>query len=120
MKRMIGNGRTYTALLEYGGVQLSLSYERDAHLARIGDVDVSLSGGTNVIFVDGVARHGGRSTVTAMAADLRVDSPNPDMVSILSRSSEVIAFLRCDDMGPDQKWQPMSTAFVCKDLKRTK
>ena len=115
-----GNGRTFNMFAEHGGVQLRLSYDREAHLARVGEVDVPLSGGKNVILVDGVSARGRKPTVNAFAANLSTASSNPVLASILSRSPDVIAFLKCDDADRDPKWQPMSKAFVCTDLNSAK
>lgn len=117
---------TYSASLEYGSVQLDLWYHRVRRVARIRDIEVSLSPGKNVLLVDGVDRNDGPS-ITAIATDLtfterpgRGAAPagpeDAEIGSILGRSAEIASFLRCDATANEEKVPANLSGFVCRDL----
>ena len=111
-----GNGTIVSGMVEYGPVRLDYSYDRSQRVLKIGDREVVLSAGQNVVLVDEVERSGGR-VVKTLAMDFRFDSPNPTLASILGPSIDVVAFLRCEVSGPQPLVQAKLNAMVCDDLK---
>ena len=111
-----GSLSTYRGTMEYGPIRLDWSYDRARRVVGIGETELALTAGQNVVLVDNVGEAASPAP-RAMTADLRVDSPNPVMATILGRSPEIVAFLRCDVSGPDPRVQARLNGLVCDDVK---
>jgi len=111
-----GAGTVVSGTLEYGSIRLDYSYDRSRRVLQIGNRDVPLKAGENLVLVDGIERAGG-TVVKTLAMNFSFDSPNPTLASIVGPSAEVVAFLRCDIAGPDPRAQVKLSPMVCDDLK---
>ena len=108
---------TFSAALNYGGLQLSLSYEPSRHSALVQGTVVALPNGANVILVDNV--DGG--TVPAIGGVVSVDSHfegNATFASLLGGSPEIVSFLRCDAGTANETTNQGIRRLFCDDLKR--
>ena len=101
------NGRSER--LQYAGIDLNIYLARDPRALQIQDKPVTLKpADANVVLVDDVDAPTGPRVVST----LRVDPSMPDgdlhIESVLRRSAEIVAFLKCDD----QIDHPMLSAMV--------
>jgi len=111
--RSSGNTNTYRLSIGYDDITLILAFDRARRTATINEVEVAVPRPRNVIMVDGI---GGDKLVQKTAAvDLSI-SGNPDVASLLSRSPEVVAFLRCDEITT-HPLQAQIDSLVCDSLK---
>jgi hypothetical protein len=118
-----GEEATFGTAIEYGGVKHRLAYNRETRVARIGDVQVLLSEGKNVILADEVAHPAGKVKVTVTAVDPVSNALNQPIASIISGSAEVVAFLRCEAGLPDKESPESlrrSLSRTCDDLQSGK
>lgn len=108
---------TFSAALNYGGRQLSVSYEAARHTALIQGTAVDVPNGANVILVDGVDL----STVPAIGGVVSVDSHlegDPTFASLLGGSAEIVSFVRCDAGTPNEETNQRIRRLFCDDVKR--
>jgi hypothetical protein len=109
-----GTANSYRLHLQYGAVPLDMTYDRSRHVASIGSSEIALANGRNVILVDGIGTD--KLTTTVLAVDLTSAST---VGTVLGRSPEVVAFLRCDAVVSDQAERRVNQ-LVCDDLKPKK
>jgi len=111
------SGSTRRLHLEYGAVRLDLTYDRGRRIVKIGNTEISLANGKNILMVDGVGTS--KLVPTTLAADLSFASANPELATILRRSPEVVAFLRCEQVDPDPALRAAAqrlNAIICDGL----
>lgn len=113
-----GANGAFTTRLDYGGIKLALIYNGHTRTATVQGRTVPLADNTNVILVDGVDAADGPTSIEPAVLDTRLDSPNPTLASVFSRSSEVVAFLRCDVGTRSEIATRMVNQLVCDELKR--
>ena len=76
-------------------------------------VTVDVAGGKNVVLVDNVDADPTQLTVSAIAAMLPEFAPTTPLSTIFNPLPYVIAFLRCRDPLPDQRFELMNL-FRCE------
>jgi hypothetical protein len=90
--------RGFAATLNYGSVTLDVEYDGDTHKAIVQGKETNLPAGTNILLVDN-ADGGSPSvsrTLTVDQTNVTVDPPRSSLAPLLGRSSDIVAFLRCD------------------------
>jgi hypothetical protein len=107
-----------TTRLDYGGIKLALVYNDRTRTATVQGRTVPLADNANVILVDGVDAAGGPTSIERAVLNTWLDSPNPTLASVFSRSPEVVAFLRCDVGTQSEIATRMVNQLVCDELKR--
>jgi hypothetical protein len=94
------------------GVVLEAELDVTRRHARVGPHEIDL-GDANVVLVDGVDEEGG----FRLAGLLRVDPAflsSPDLAPVLSRSAEVVEFLRCETTLEDPSIDAMLHATCAR------
>ena len=110
-----------TANLEYGGRELTLSFDSRTRTVRLHERVVSLGPSGNVLLVD----HADRADKMAVADVLTISSEGTSvdprlgtLVPFFERSDELIAFLRCDRTMPNPRSSELMNRIVCDQLKQ--
>jgi hypothetical protein len=111
-----GNG-SFTADLDYGGLQLGLSYDASRRTARVLAKAVSLPEHANVILVDSVDRGAAQTIAGTASVDSHLEG-NSTFASVLGSSPEIVSFLRCDAETPNGDANRKIRSFMCDDLKK--
>jgi hypothetical protein len=101
-----GGSETVHTAVRYGGLELTVTFDRSARIARIQGKEIQLAD-ANVVFVDGVDGAGGPEVVGTIRVDPALAGPGPRIEPLLRRSPEILSFLRCDVRVPDEKMQAM-------------
>ncbi|HEY3885938.1 MAG TPA: hypothetical protein VGL62_12055 [Vicinamibacterales bacterium] len=112
-----GGGSVHVNLI-YGSVSLDLSFSPSTNVVRLRDTPTHVPDGTNVLFVDDVDGRNGPTLVRTMAFDVggaNIDPRRGSIAPLLSRSPDVVAYLRCDVAAPALPFPPGAT----DDLKRS-
>jgi hypothetical protein len=110
-----GTGRR-TVSVRYGGLLLHALFDGPARLAEIDGRSVPLND-HNVVLVDDVDSASGLKVVKT----LRVDPALPDPVRteiVIRRSSELVAYLRCDVKLSDARQQSMMDSICAQVIGR--
>ena len=97
-----------------GGLTLSLQFDRQVRTARVQNIEVSLQN-ANVILVDQVDSGEDLAVVGTRWIDPQISGVPPRSEQIIGRSSELVAFLRCDARLPDPIMQRM-VRMICDEL----
>jgi hypothetical protein len=90
----------FNVVIEYGSIPLNLSYDSTAHRATLQRKPISVSPGTNVLLIDEVDSRAGPRLVKGLSldpGDANVDPRRGSLATLLSRSSDIVSFLRCGD-----------------------
>lgn len=114
-----GNAESYSHSNQFGSVRIDLTLSQTRRIATVNNVEVSLSGGENVLLVDG-ADTKDRLSVRAVRADLSSTAQATGLIQLLAssnlapifqRSTEIVSFLQCEAPGNGV------TGYICEDLK---
>jgi len=108
------SANTYNLTYEIGAVRLDLAYDRARRVTKINGMEVAVPRPNNIVMVDEIGSE--KRVTTVAAADLSL-SGNPELASLLRRSPEAVAFLRCDAVT-SHPLQARINALVCDGLKR--
>jgi hypothetical protein len=108
-----GGEATFAGTLEYGGLQLALSYDPVRRTAIVQGQTVPLVGG-NVILVD--TGDGGSVTVSDVVKVTSHVEGNPSLALLLGSSPEIVAFLRCESGIADAATNQKFLELACADL----
>jgi hypothetical protein len=108
-----GGQDTYHSTIQYGGLELEFDVEWSTGFVRIQGNSIALDD-SNVVLVDHVDGATGPEVVGTLRVDPTFLGPEPDIVPVLRRSPEILAFLRCEVPAPDPKAQPMFDAICVR------
>ena len=111
--RSSGSTDTYNLTHEIGTVRVDLAYDRRRRTATVNGNEISIPLPNNVVLVDGVGSS--RIVTKVIAVDLTT-SGNPEVASLLKRSPEIVAFLRCDVVS-SHPLEARLNSLVCDGLK---
>jgi hypothetical protein len=127
-----GSQGSYNHSNQFGSIRIDLTLNRTRQIARVNNVEVSLSEGQNVLLVDGADKQQ-RPSVRAIRADLSSPAAVSDFIQVLAtsnlarifqRSAEIVSFLQCEAPAnraiPGVPAQYVATIYVCEDLKANK
>ena len=109
-----GSRETVEQQVFLGGLTLNLRFDRLTRTAWVQDREVSLQN-ANVILVDRVDSREGLTVVGTREIDPQLSGVPVRIEQVLRRSSELVAFLRCDASLPDPLAQEM-VRMVCGEL----
>ena len=98
----------------FGGLTLSLQFEREGRTVRVQDIEVSLQD-SNVILVDQVDDGEDMLVVGTRWIDPQNTGVPPRAERVIARSSELVTFLRCDASLSDPLMQRM-VQVICDGL----
>ncbi len=98
-----------------GGLTLNLRFDRRVQTAWVQDIEVSLQN-ANVILVDRVDSKEGLTVVGTRWIDPQISGMPARIEQVLRRSSELVAFLRCETRLSDPLAQEM-VQRVCDELR---
>ena len=109
-----GSQETVDHQVFLGGLTLNLQFNRRPRTARVQDIGVSLQN-ANVILVDQVDSREALTVVGTRWIDPQVSGAPVRIEQVLGRSSELVAFLRCNASLPDPLMQRM-VQMICREL----
>jgi len=94
-----------------GGVKLTLEFDGDKRTARIQEREIDLRD-DNVVLMDDVDGAGGPTFVGTRRIEPAFPQGLKDLRTLLKRSPELVAYLRCDARLDDARMQQMMD-FIC-------
>ena len=110
-----GAPKRASSRIEMAGIVLEVELDVARRHARVGSHEIDL-GESNVVLVDGVDEKDGFRVAGLLRVDPAFPS-SPDLAPVLSRSAEVVAFLRCETSLEDPPLDAMLHA-TCARLAR--
>jgi hypothetical protein len=116
-KRTTGSGTGAMSVqhIRYGGLDLTLEFDREKRIAHIQGREIPLQD-ANVILVDQVDGPEGLQIIGARRVDPQFGKLPEDIGPILRRSAELVSYLRCDVRLPDAKVQEMMDLICARIL----
>jgi hypothetical protein len=112
-----GTGAVSVQHIRYGGLDLTLEFDRETRIARIQGRGIPLQD-ANVILVDQVDSPEGLQIIGARQVDPQFGKLPEDIGPILRRSAELVSYLRCDVRLPDAEVQEMMDLLCARILGR--
>ena len=109
-----GSSGTVDHQVLLGGLTLNLQFNRRTRTARVQDTEVSLQN-ANVILVDRVDSGDALMVVGTRWIDPQISGAPVRIEQVLGRSSELVAFLRCNSNLPDPLVRGM-VQMICREL----
>ena len=111
-----GGPETVVHKVFLGGLELTLRYDRRKRTARVQDIEVSVhNAARNAILVDRVNSDDALTIVGTRWIDPRMSGAPVRIEQVLGRSSELVAFLRCDANLADPLVGEM-VQMICREL----
>lgn len=110
-----GSGDVQTATLEYAGLQLSVTFDRQRRVATVDRRELALRD-QNVILVDGVDGPVHIRRISLERVDPAMTSDSPRLSGVLRRSEAVLQFLQCDLKVPQAAAQP-TIDMLCSQVR---
>jgi hypothetical protein len=94
-----GGSTTMSQSITYAGRTLTITVDRATSKATINGRELSTAD-ANVVMLDGADADAGPTVVATLRVEPRIEGPDEPMASLIKRSPELYAFIRCDVPPP--------------------